>query len=442
MKPGILIVDDEQSILFVYSRYLEKAGYSTVGVGSMEEARDAINTRRFDAVILDLFLPDGKGIDWIGELRNAFPDIAIVVVTGAGDINVAVDAMRRGADNFLTKPVNMDELDVFLQKSLEVSTLRRGSLTSQRLKKKKLPYFGESQKMKNVHELALLAAENDSPVLLQGETGSGKGVLADWIQNNSADSSSPFVEVNCSALRGELLASELFGHVKGAFTSAVQNQQGLIELADGGTLFLDEISDMDISVQAQFLKVIEEKCYRRVGEVKLRHSSFRLICATNRDLAAETGHGRFRRDLYYRINVFPIDIPPLRDRLEDLPGLIRHLLGALGSPEVEVSAGVLEAFMAYPWPGNIREINNLLERAVLLSRGGPLEMKHFPGLEFGRSPAMPEAKEPHALRQVEEEYIRSHLSNSGGDVRKLAKKLGVSRSTLYRKLKRFRESQD
>ena len=380
MKPDILLVDDDPGIRFGFSKYLSKSGFAIKEAGSLADAKASLSTQRFDAVILDMNLPDGNGLDWIPEIRENYPAAAIIVITGAGDIPLAVEAMRRGADNFVPKPVGMEDLVVFLRKSLEVGALRRNQLISQRLTKREKPYFGESPAIKKVLELASLASEMHSPVVLLGETGTGKGVLARWIHNQSPLRTAPFVEVDCSNLKGELFGSELFGHARGAFTSAVQDREGLVEVADGGVLFLDEIGEIDLDSQTQVLKVIEEKQYRRVGEVKVRRSDFRLICASNRNLRDETQHGRFRKDLYFRIYVFPIHIPPLRERPEDLPGLIVHLLEGMNIPRTEASPKILEMLQAYPWPGNIRELRNVLERAVLLARRGPLSIEHFSGL--------------------------------------------------------------
>lgn len=438
MKQTVLIVDDDPATRFGFSRYLAQEGYDVSEASCLSEARETIASQRFNAVILDQKLPDGNGIDWIHELRDPYPDAAIIMITGAGDIPVAVEAMRRGADNFLTKPVNMADLAVFLRRSLEVGSLRRKDLTRQRLAKKDRPYFGESDVITTLLEVASVAAENDSAVLLLGETGTGKGVFAQWIHEHSSRNSGPFVEVNCSSLRGELLTSELFGHAKGAFTSAVQDRQGLVEVADGGTLFLDEIGDMDLAVQAQFLKVIEEKCYRRLGETKTRISDFRLICATNRNLHEETVQGRFRKDLYYRIQVFPVIIPPLRERPEDIPGIVQHFLTTDQLPQPEVSHEVISLLSSYAWPGNIREIKNVLERALLLARGGPVGPAHFPGLVSVQADAgsQQEIKE---MDKREKDYLRSVIARSGGDMRKAAEIMGISRATLYRKLKKVRE---
>lgn len=438
MKASILLVDDEPAIQFGFTKYLSKAGYSVSAVSSIAEAHETFLSNRFDAALIDLNLPDGKGIDLIRELREAYPGIAIVMISGEGDIPLAVEAMRLGADNFLTKPVNMAELEVFLQKSLELGVLRIKDLTHKRLSRRDEFYFGESPAMRGVMELAAVAAENDSPVILAGETGTGKGVLSRWIHHNSSRTGTSFVEVNCSSLRGELLASELFGHAKGAFTTAIQDRQGLIEIADRGTLFLDEIGDMDPGVQAQFLKVIEEKQYRRLGETRMRRSEFRLICATNRDLEGEIRKGRFRQDLFFRIHVFPIHLPPLRERPEDIPGLIQHITRSLVTGQNGLSPQVVQLLQAYQWPGNIRELRNVLERALLLARGAPLGPEHFPGL-CSHAPFERVNETVVDLDRQEQEYVTGVLKKFGGDVKKAAEALGVSQRTLYRKLERSRK---
>jgi DNA-binding NtrC family response regulator len=439
MKITILMVDDEPAVLFGYGRYFAKAGYDTVDALSLADARKAIQTRRFDAVLLDLNLPDGNGLDWIRSLREEYPDIAVIVITGQGDIPTAVEAMRLGADNFLVKPVDMDGLHVFLRKSLELSALRRADRLTQRLKKQdEEPCFGRSPSMAKVRESAVLMMENDSPVLLLGETGTGKGVCARWIHAHSGRKAGPLLELNCSMLQGDLMASELFGHAKGAFTSAHQSKQGLIEVADGGTLFLDEIGDMDLPVQSQLLKVIEEKTYRRVGETHTRQSDFRLICATNRDLSEEVKKGRFRNDLFFRINLFPMTLPPLRDRPEDIPQLVEHFLNQAGCAEQQVPPEVMDLLRSYGWPGNIRELRNVVERAMLLARRGKFTLEHFPGLGGGL-PGGPGQKKPQGLKDIEKEYLQSLIAASGSDMKKVAEALDVSRATLYRKLKDLRE---
>lgn len=436
MKANILLVDDDEGIQFGFTKFLTKAGYRVTAVSTLAEARREVLAHRYDAVLLDLILPDGNGIDWIGVLRENYPDIALVVITGVGDIPLAVEAMSRGADNFLTKPVNMQNLDVFLKKSLELEVLRK-SVSAQKLMEKPFePYFGESKAMEKIRDLVSVAAKNDSSVLLQGETGTGKGVLARWVHDHSGVRESSFVELNCSSLRGELLASELFGHAKGAFTSAVKDKQGLLQVADGGTLFLDEIGDMDPGVQAQFLKVIEEKRYRRLGEVKERRSEFRLICSSNRELLSDAEAGRFRKDLFFRINVFPINIPPLRERKEDIPGLISYMLRTMGEVGDAVSGKAMDLMVSYPWPGNIREVRNVLERAFLLAHGKQLSVEHFPGLGAPQRKVHSGAQKLE-LEHIEAAHIAAVLVRFGGDTDASAKALGISRASLYRRMKKL-----
>ncbi len=443
MKPKILMVDDDTAARFGFSKYLGTSGYDVTTASTLAEARDAVDANRFDAILLDLRLPDGNGNDWIPELREKKPHTAIVVITGNGDVESAVNAMKNGADNFLTKPVDMQDLDVFLQKSIEVGGLRRKDSIQRRLKKKEKPFFGQSDAVRETLEHVDLASENDAVVMLQGKTGTGKGVLARWIHENSARSDNAYVEVNCSGLKGDLLGSELFGHVKGSFTSAVKDREGLIEVADGGSLFLDEIGDMDIGVQAQLLKAIEEKEFRRIGETRMRKSDFRLICATNKDLSKEVEQGNFRSDLFYRINIFPIHIPSIRERREDIQGLAESILREFGVKNPQISSEVLEKLESYSWPGNIRELRNMLERALILSRGSELTPAAFPGL---KSPTQSTPSEISSdvmdLEELELQHIQKVMNQFGDDTVKASKALGISRASLYRKLKKVKEGSE
>jgi len=436
MKQTILVVDDESQVRTLFRRFLEKCGYDVQEVSSIAGARKAAALRNFDAALIDQQLPDGNGIDVIPDLRTMNPDMAIVVITGRGEVPLAVEAMRRGADNFLTKPVDLSDLELFLKKSLDIGSLRRSSRTRQLLNRKETPLFGTSVAMQQVLENAKLAAENKNAVLLSGDTGVGKGVLARWIHDSGARRSGAFVEINCSSLRGELLASELFGHAKGSFTSASSDCEGLLDAADNGTLFLDEIGDMDPAIQAQFLKVIEDKSFRRIGEVRVRRSDFHLICASNKDLPAECSANRFRRDLYYRIHVLPIRIPSLRERPEDITVLAAQILKATGYEHGELATAVQAALCAYPWPGNIREMKNVLERAVLLAHGKPLSKVHLPCLDM--LPPGNASGEVGELSRLEEESIKTAIQRSQGDITKAAKVLGISLSTIYRKIKKYR----
>ncbi len=436
MKRNLLLVDDDESIQFGFSKYFTKHGFGIDTVSSLAEARKALQQCQYDALLLDLMLPDGKSVGWIPEVRDKYPGTAIVVISGHGDVPEAVEAVKEGADNFFTKPVSLKDLKVILEKSLEIGSLRRRHVNSQRLRSKAEPYFGNSEAVRKALELASLAIENDSTVLIIGETGAGKGVMGRWIHENSARGQAAFVEINCSGLKGELFASELFGHARGAFTSAAQDKPGLIEVADGGTLLLDEISDMPLPVQAEFLHVIEERNYRRLGEVSLRRSEFRLICSTNRDLLEKTRDNSFRQDFYFRINVFPIRIPPLRERMEDLEGLANFLLNSLGYGAGEIGPDVMKLLKSYSWPGNVRELKNVLERSVLLARGGELKPGHFTGLSADRVIDISAGSDVMNLEAMEGIHIRSVMDRFNGDARQAAEALGVSLATLYRKLKK------
>jgi DNA-binding NtrC family response regulator len=432
----LLLVEDDEAALFGYERYLAKSGYATKSVTSLADARNAVMADRFDAIVLDLKLPDGNSMDWLPELKKEYPTLPVIVITGTSDIPTAVKATKNGAEDFLTKPVEMDDLVASLRKSLEIGSLRKQALVQNRLVKQDSQYFGSSKAISEVLEHATVAAANDTVVLLLGETGTGKGVLARWIHDQSERKTEAFVEVNCSSLKGELLRSELFGHVKGSFTSSIKDREGLIEVADGGTLVLDEIGDMDVEVQAQLLKTIEERSFRRIGENHLRKSDFRLICATNRDLLKETESGKFRSDLYYRVCVFPIRMPSLRERRDDIAGLCEHILRSFGYAHLPLSKDVIYLLSDYGWPGNIRELRNMLERASLLARGQEISVTHFPGLSAGPA-AQPQAESETPLVNIDEMekvHIRKVLERCGGDKYKASDILGISLSSLYRKL--------
>ena len=433
MKSNVLLVDDDSAIQFGYKKYFSKTKFLISSAFNLAEAHETLVEKSFEVLLLDLYLPDGKAVEHISRFRNSYPEMAIIVITGNGDVPVAVESMRMGADNFLTKPVSLKELEGFLQSSIEKKSAGR-SKKKGRMTEQGCLYFGTGNPMKKAMELATTAAENDSAVLLTGETGSGKGILAQWIHAHSRRSATNFVSLNCSSLRGEMLANELFGHARGAYTSAVQERRGLLQVADGGTLFLDEVSNMSPGVQADFLKVIEEKQFRRLGENELRKSDFRLICSTNKDLLEETGQERFRKDLYFRINVFPIELPPLRKRMTDFPGLVQCFMKELGAAEQGVSEQVMRKLKSYSWPGNLRELKNSLERALLLARGGEITIDHFPDL-LETSSLTDSTHGEWELKERETAHILQVLDQFGGDKVKAAEILGISKATLNRKLK-------
>jgi DNA-binding NtrC family response regulator len=433
----ILLVEDNEGTRFGFVRYFSREGYQVSEACNLTEATCMLEKHRIDAIVLDINLPDGNGLDFIASARASNPFVPIIVITGSGDVPLAVKAMSQGADNFLIKPVDNAGLALFLRKTLEVGSLKRKLEARSRTEKKEALFWGECSRMKVVRELAGLAAECGSPVLITGETGTGKGFLAKWIHENCKPRSAfEFVAVNCSALKGELLAREMFGNARGAYTSADQDRKGLLDIADRGTLFLDEIGDMGLEVQAQFLKVLEEKCYRRLGDVRLYKSDFRLICATNQDISQQLADGQFRQDLLYRINLIEINLPPLRERIEDISSLSSHLLASLGAVDVVLSDDVLYLLAGYSWPGNVRELRNVLERALLLSRGTELNPGHFAGLRNDHVKMKHTVQE--TVQEVEKRHILAVLEQMNGDVDKTAKSLNLSRATLYRRLKQIR----
>jgi DNA-binding NtrC family response regulator len=434
---SLLIVEDDEAASFGYTEYLSEYGCSVTTAPTLKDADKFLEHTVFDALLLDLRLPDGNALHWIPKQKSTFPQIPIIVISGMSDIPTAVQATKNGAENFLTKPVEMEELKAALEKSLELSLLRKKTTIQQRLSRTETPCFGASGKMIELLEYARLAAMNDSVILLQGETGTGKGVLARWIHDNSRRATEAFVELNCSGLKGELLKSELYGHVKGAFTSAIREREGLIEVADRGTLFLDEIGDMDLEVQAQLLKTIEEKSFRRIGDNRVHKSDFRLVCATNRDLLEEVNNGRFRSDLYYRICVFPVTVPPLRDRIDDIPALADHFLAAGGYTEQPLDGEIVQSLQHYPWPGNVRELKNMLERATLLAQGRNLTLSHFPGIN-GTHGSTRSGTFTENLYEMEKRHIYAVLHKYNGDKKKASEALGMSFSNLYRRLLQYK----
>jgi DNA-binding NtrC family response regulator len=432
----ILIVEDDEDAAFGYTQILSKTGAEISAVTTLEQAKNAMASRVFDGVLLDLNLPDGNSMEWLPELKRGNENMAVIILTAVSDVATAVKAMKAGADNYLTKPVNMEELKISLEKCLELGELKKKQAAQQRISKRDELFLGKSPAIQEAARHGNMAADSDTIVFLQGETGTGKGVFARWIHDRSSRSQAPFVELNCSMLRGEMLRSELFGHVKGAFTSAIKDRVGLIEAADGGTLFLDEIGDMDLELQSQLLKAIEERTFRRLGENRIRTSSFRLICATHRDLDKWSVEGRFRQDLFFRINVFPIHLPPLGQRKEDIPAMADYLLVSLGYQHGPLSAEIAELLVNRNWPGNVRELRNILERAMLFAQDQALSPAHFPvhGSRENRPPMPAITEKVRPLVEIELEYMQAALDYFKGDKRKASQALGISLSSLYRKL--------
>lgn len=440
-KERVLLVDDEAGIRFPVREFLEAHGYQVLEAESCTEAEHLFRTAHPDAAVLDYLLPDGNAIQLMERLRCQV-EIPIVILTAHGSIDLAVQAIKLGAEHFLTKPVHLEALVAVLQRATENRRFRRRerAAASQRLRKELDPFVGSSPAIQRLANHARRIADADCAVLIQGETGVGKGVLARWLHTHSPRAEEPFLDLNCAALCPELVESELFGHARGAFTGAVANKPGLFEVAHRGTVLLDEIGDVDLHVQAKLLKVVEEKRFRRLGELEERYADVRLIVATHWDLRQLAADGRFREDLYFRISAMPLFVPPLRQRTEDIPILARTLLRCLaadlGRGEISLAPETDQALRAYPWPGNIRELRNVLERAVLLSDGPmirPADLRFEAPSHGDVQPGSPHL----TLRELERRHVERVLREEGGHVSAAARRLGVPRSTLYDKLKRW-----
>jgi DNA-binding NtrC family response regulator len=395
-------------------------------------------------VILDHRLPDGNALELLARLRAIEATVPVVILTAYATIELAVAAIKQGAEHFLTKPVELSALLVVLNRLFEKQRNRRKVLASQTREDRAMlnPFLGSSPAIRSLAVEAKQVAGSESPVLILGETGTGKGVLAQWIHEHSPRADEPFIDVNCAGLSREFLETELFGHQKGAFTGAVAAKAGLFEIAHNGTLFLDEIGDMDLEVQPRLLKALEEKRFRRLGDVHERQVDVRLIAATHRDLAALVAKEKFRRDLYFRINTVWLTIPPLRQRPEDIPPLTHDLLERLcaerGRDRLMLDAGTAKAFIDYAWPGNLRELRNIIERAIVLCQGQVLRRRdlRFDG-EFEQS--RPTAEMSHlTLEELERVHIAHVLEEERGRVEDAAKRLGISRSSLYHKIGKYR----
>jgi DNA-binding NtrC family response regulator len=439
----VLLVDDEPQLRSALRRALELRRHTVEEASTCRAAEETVRRVQCDVAILDYELPDGDALKLLPRLRAADPDLPAVILTGHASIDLAVRALQEGADHFLTKPVELSTLGVVVERLLEQRRTRRRlrAHDERRARLEVDPFACTSSAVRRLAEQASRVAASDSAVLVQGETGTGKGVLSRWLHDHGPRASEPFVAINCAGLARELIESELFGHVKGAFTGAVVPKTGLLEVANRGTVFLDEIGDIDLAVQPKLLKALEEKQIRRVGDVTDRSVDIRLIAATHQDLAALVREKRFRSDLYFRISTIPLTVPPLRERVEDIPVLARHMLDRLsidlGRPPVELTPEALRSLQGYHWPGNIRELRNVLERGLLLSEGAllaPADL-HF---ELALAGPPDVGEDLPTLKELERRHIERVLRLEGGRVADAAKRLGIPRSSLYQKIKEYR----
>ena len=445
----LLIVDDERSLRFSLSEWARDSGYQPLEAAGGREALELAHEQPLGAILLDLKLGAEDGLEVLRRLRQDDPTVPVIMLTGHGSIKHAVEATRLGAFDFMVKPPDLDHLGVVLSRAIEHGRLRRE--VDDHRREKLQPLIGDSAGLKRaLQRLEKAGRSSTATVLIRGETGSGKGLLARYLHAHSARAEGPFVELNCSAIPEQLLESELYGHEKGAFTDAKRFKKGLFELSDGGTLFLDEIGEMTGGLQAKLLHVLETRTFRRVGGSADITVDVRVIAATHRDLARAVAEGRFREDLYFRLNVVPIEVPPLRERAGDIELLgqhfIDHFCRDLGRPPVRLHPEALRTMVAYAWPGNVRELKNVIERVVLLEAEDEIRPEHLPA-ELTRGPAGPAAVAPASrpfppgvvrpLVEIERLAIEHALGVCEGNTTRAAQLLGISRQTLRTKLKEF-----
>src|SRR6266508_3026369 len=443
MADTLLLVDDEAAILKSVGDYFERIGFEVWREARGEEGIETFKRVRPDVVILDLHLPDTSGLVVLEQLRR--DGAAVILLTGQGDIETAVRAMQLGAEHFLTKPVDLNHLAAAATRVVEKVRLARENelLRARAHLAEGLDSLGVSPALRDLAcQIELLAASDRTTVLLTGESGTGKGWVARVIHRLSPRTAGPFVEVNSGGLSATLLDSELFGHEKGAFTDAKERKQGLFEGADGGTIFLDEIGELALELQPKLLKVLETKTFRRLGGTREMTVDVRLIAATNRDLVADVEAGRFREDLYYRLNVMPLVLPPVRDRSrEDRLDLITRIISDLktqlpGCP-TECTTDVLDRLLSAAWPGNVREMRNVVERSMILSRGQPhIGIEQLPPDLRQRAPT-DRRYQAQSLSEVERQHIERTLKHHGGNRTRAALELGISRATLINKIKAY-----
>jgi DNA-binding NtrC family response regulator len=435
-----MVVDDEPGIRFGVRDYFEASGYDVAEAGTGTDAEAAHARDPFDAVILDFRLPDMDGTELLRRIRGVDPTTVVLMLTGHASIDIAVQSVKLGAEQFFVKPVDLPALAVVLDRALEDQRLRRRQTASRARRSRDHvdPFLGTSRAIRELKSEVEPLLEADCGVLLLGETGAGKGVLARYIHERGARAAEPFVDLNCAGLSRELLESELFGHEAGAFTGATHAKQGLFEIAHRGTVFLDEIGDLEAGIQPRLLKVLEEKRFRRLGDLKERQVDVRLVAATHQDLGQLVRAGRFRSDLYYRISTVPVRVPPLRERAEDVPALARHFVESFardwGVADPGISEAALDLLKGYAWPGNVRELRNTVERALLLSNRRQVEARH---LRPGSPEAAPADEVPLNLAELEQRAITRALELERGRVPEAARRLGISKSGLYLKLKQY-----
>jgi len=453
MKRSILIVDDEKNIRNGLAMAMELEGYDTLTAEDGAAAWALMGKRDVDLVITDLRMPNLSGEQLLQKISAAYPRMPVIILTGHGTIETAVDAMRKGAIDFFTKPVELDRLSLVVKKALSTTDLYaeherlKAEVATLKARNRYERIVGKSQKMVTLMETVAQVAPTRASVLITGDSGVGKELVADAIHELSNRSKGPFIKVHCAALSASLLESELFGHEKGSFTGAISQKKGRFELADGGTIFLDEIGEIDAATQVKLLRVLQEKQFERVGGEKPITVDVRVVCATNRDLLKEIEKGNFREDLYYRLNVVHLDVPPLRERKEDIPLLMTSFLSQFNQENDKniegFSNGAKKALLAYEWPGNIRELRNSIESAVVLCRSSVIEVEDLPSsIRLADKSTQLSLEVGITLAEAEKQLILSTLVMHGGNKTRAAETLGIGRKTLHRKLQEYQIDQE
>ncbi|HEY0159268.1 MAG TPA: sigma-54 dependent transcriptional regulator [Thermoanaerobaculia bacterium] len=447
----VLIVDDDRATSAGMADVVEEWGYEPEVADTVKAGWASINKLIPDVAIVDLKLPDGSGLDLLHRIKESYPDVSVIILTGHATVDSAVKALKVGAEDYVTKPVDLPRLQVIL-KSVEDKQLMKQEIIELRRQLQKMGALGhlvgKSPRMQRLFEELEMVANTDANVFIVGESGSGKEVVANTIHYLSRRRNKPFIAFNCGAISPTLIESEIFGHEKGAFTNAIKRREGYFELAKGGTVFLDEITEMPIELQVKLLRVLEEGKFRRVGGNEEINIDARIVAASNRDPQMAIQGGRMREDLYYRLNVFPIDVPPLRERLEDIPLFSHFFLQKLNETEEKkvekIDPEFIEALQAYEWPGNVRELRNVINRAFIMARTDTLTVECLPDKLAGnrrkRSKNAVSIPLGQPMEEVERIVIEETLAMTDGDRRKTADILGISYKTLYNKTKKYKSA--
>ena len=449
----VLVLDDDEMVLHSLVAFLETEGHEVHSARSVQEAAEVVESTPLDLMLADVYMPDGTAFKLLEDVKAARPELDVVLVTGYGTIEDAIHAIKSGASNYITKPLVDSEIRLVIEQTLRRSYLKNETEELRATARNELGLDNvvcENDAMLQVVRLARTMAKARTTVLITGESGTGKTMIARAMHYESDRSHGPFIEVTCGALTESLLESELFGVEAGAFTGATHQKDGKFEAADGGTIFLDEIANASPSLQAKLLRLIQDSCFERVGGTETIVTDTRVILATNADLAREVAEGRFREDLYYRVNVVPIHVPPLRDRREDIPDLVDHLVRkhatALEKEVTQVSPSAMATLTAHGWPGNVRELENIAERAVVLTGSDTIDVSDLPReLMASPAPATADAKNTaviiplkKALEEPERQIILRAIEYAGGNRDEAAKLLGINRSTLFYKLRKLK----